>query len=58
MNDVSDIISKYNSVIEKMISLYRVRAKLYGVDPDDLRQDCRIELWNCLKKKRENDPYF
>lgn len=58
MNDVSDIISKYDSVIEKMISLYRIRAKLYGVDPDDLRQDCRIELWNCLKKKRENDPYF
>lgn len=58
MDNVSDIISKYNGVIEKSVSLYRVRAYMYGVDLDDLRQDCRIELWNCLKKKPESDPYF
>ena len=58
MNDVSDVISKYDGEINKAISLYRVRAKMYGVDVDDLRQDCRIEVWNCLKKKPETDPYF
>ena len=58
MNDVSDIISKYDKEINKAISLYRVRARIYGVDMDDLRQDCRMVVWNCLKKRAESDPYF
>lgn len=55
---VSDIIAKYDDTIEKTISLYKVRARQYGLDLDDIRQICRITIWGCLKYKSDSSPEF
>ena len=55
---VNDIIAKYDETIEKTISLYKVRARQYGLDQDDFRQICRITIWNCLKTKKESEEGF
>lgn len=55
---VSDIIAKYDDTIEKTISLYKVRARQYGLDLDDIRQICRITIWGCLKHKSDSSPEF
>lgn len=55
---VSNIIAKYDDVMEKTVALYKVRARQYGLDLDDFRQVCRITIWNCLKQKKETEPEF